>query len=126
VPRSAVRREALGPTATLPAVFVTLTRAKTSEHPIEDATIVAEEMERWLCDLEGFEGFVVLSRKGTSIGLTFWESHEVAERYGALRSQFRERILTIAGVEIEEVVDYQLTYAKLSDRVGRDPGDVDA
>jgi hypothetical protein len=111
--------------ASLPPVFVTLTRAKTSDQPVERATIVAEEMERWLCDLEGFEGFLMLSWKGTSIGLTFWGSQEVAERYGALRAQFRERILTIAGVEIEEVVDYQVTYAKLSDRVGRDPADVD-
>ncbi len=106
-------------------MFVTLTRVKTSDQPVENATIVAEEMERWLCDLQGFEGFVVLSGDDTSIGLTFWDSREVAERYAAIRSEFRERMLKIAGVEIEEVVDYHVAYAKLSDRVGRDAARVE-
>jgi hypothetical protein len=95
-------------------VYATLTRAKTSDQPIDNATIVAEEMERWLRDVEGFEGFLMLSREGTSVGVTFWESREAAERQLPLRRQFVERVLSVAGVEIEEIVDYDVTFARLA------------
>ena len=100
-------------------MYVTVTRAKTSDQPPENATIVAEEMERWLSDLEGFEGFLMLSREGTSIGLTFWASREAAERNSPLRDRFRERMLALARVELEEVVDYEVTHSSLSDRLAR-------
>ncbi|SRR6266545_5283753 len=94
-------------------MHVTLTRVKTGDQPIENATIVGEEMHRWLRDLEGFEGFLLLSREGTTIGLTFWESSDVAERYRMSRDEFRQRMTGVAGVEIEEIVDYQVTFAEL-------------
>jgi hypothetical protein len=94
-------------------VFVTLTRAATSDEPVEGAAIVAEEMERWLRDIEGFEGFLMLSREGSSVGLTFWESREVAERNQPLRREFVDRVLSVAGVQIEEIVDYEVTFARL-------------
>jgi hypothetical protein len=94
-------------------VYATLTRAKTSDQPIDNASIVAEEMERWLRDVEGFQGFLMLSREGTSVGVTFWESREAAERQLPLRRQFVERVLSVAGVEIEEIVDYDVTFARL-------------
>lgn len=94
-------------------MHVTLTRANTGDQPISTATIVGEEMHRWLCELDGFVGFLVFSRGGESIGLTFWQSREVADRYRASRDEFRERIFNVAGVEIEEVVDYELTFADL-------------
>ncbi len=53
---------------------------KISDQPIENATIVAEEMLRWFREIEGFEGLLMLSKEGTTLGLTFWESREVAER----------------------------------------------
>jgi hypothetical protein len=58
-------------------VHVSLTRA----------TIAAEERHRWLRDIEGFRGMLMLSREGTTLGLTFWES--------------------------EEIVDYELMFARL-------------
>ncbi|HWJ45566.1 MAG TPA: hypothetical protein VNR63_09285, partial [Gaiellaceae bacterium] len=84
-------------------MHVTVTRVSTGDQPVGTATIVGEEMHRWLRDLEGFAGMLVVSREGTSLGLTFWESSEIAERYRALRDEFRARMIGVAGVEIEEV-----------------------
>ena len=94
-------------------MHVTLTRVSTGEEPNSVATMVGEEMDRWLRDLEGYEGFLMLSCDGTTYGMTFWESTEAAERYGALRSEFRERMVGLTGAEIEEVVDLDMTYARL-------------
>jgi hypothetical protein len=95
-------------------VHVTLTRVSTGDQPISTATIVGEEMHSWLRDLEGFEGFLMLSREGTTLGLTFWASAEIAERYRAARDEFRDRMTSVVGVEIEEVVDYEVTFAELA------------
>ena len=93
-------------------VYVALTTASTGDQPMENATVVAEEMYRWLRETEGFEGLLFLSREGTTLGLTFWESREVAERHQASRMQFRDRMLSAAGVE-GETVDYEVTFARL-------------
>jgi hypothetical protein len=100
-------------------VFVSLTRVNTADQPIGNASIVAEEMTSWLHDVEGFEGLLMLSREGTTLGLAFWESREVAERHRVSRLQFRDRMTSIAGVEIEEVLDYEVTFADLSARATR-------
>jgi hypothetical protein len=94
-------------------VHVTLTRVSTSDEPIENAAIVGAEMERWLRDIEGFEGFVILSTEGTSIGLAFWASREIAEKLRPMRTQFVERVMSVARVQIEEIVDYEVTFARL-------------
>jgi hypothetical protein len=94
-------------------MHVTVTRVSTGDEPIGNATIVGEEMHRWLRDLDGFEGMLVVSREGTTLGLTFWETAEIADRYRLLRDEFRDRMVGVAGVEIEEVVDYRLTFANL-------------
>ena len=101
---------------------MTMNRAKTSGEPIENAGIVGEGIEGWLRDVEGFEGMLMLSREGTSIGLTFWESREVAERYRPLRMEFLDKVLSAVGVELEESTDFEVTFARLSPRVT----DVDA
>jgi hypothetical protein len=95
-------------------VFATVTTTHTGSEPVENATIVAEEMERWLRELEGFQGFLLLANEGRAVGIAFWESREVAERYQSMRSQFRERALSVAGVRIEEVVDYDVAFARLA------------
>jgi hypothetical protein len=94
-------------------VHVTVTRVSTGDQPIANASIVGEEMHRWLRDLEGFDGVLMLSREGTTLGLTFWESSEIAEKYRVTRDEFRRRMTGVAGVEIEEVLDYQVTFAEL-------------
>jgi hypothetical protein len=93
-------------------VYVTVTTADTTGEPIENAPVVAEEMERWLRDTDGFEGFLLLAREGKAVGLVFWTSREVAERHSFARTQFRERMLLIANVQIEEVVDYDVAFAR--------------
>ena len=94
-------------------MHVTLTRVDTEDQPIGNATIVAEEMHRWLRDMEGFEGLLIVAREGEAIGLTFWQSSDVAERQQVVRDEFRERMMSVAGVAIEEVVDYEVSFAKL-------------
>jgi hypothetical protein len=94
-------------------VYVSHTTVDTAGQPLAIGTAVAEEMERWLRELEGFEGLVLLTGEGRAVGLAFWESREVAERHASVRAQFRERMLAIAGVRIEEVVDYEVAFARL-------------
>lgn len=94
-------------------MYVSCTRVNTRDLPIGTATIVAEELEPWLADLQGFRGFLMLSREGSTIALSFWESREIAERHRVVRMQIRERVTELAGGEIEEVVDYDVTFAKL-------------
>ena len=94
-------------------MYASLTSVKTSDQPIRTATIVAEEMLRWLREIEGFEGLVMLSREGTTVGLTFWESREVAERHRAARMEFLNRMTSVAEVLVEETVDYDVTFARL-------------
>jgi hypothetical protein len=103
-------------------VYVSLTRVATGDQPPENATIVAEEMTRWLRDLDGYQGMLMLSRPGTTLGLAFWESRELAERYRVPRMQFVERMTAAAGVQIEEIVDYEVTFADLPALAGGEPG----
>ena len=94
-------------------MHVTVTRVRTGDQPIERATIVAEEMYRWFADIDGFQGFLMLSRQGTTLAASFWESSEVAEKSRLPREEFRNRISAITGVEVEEVEDYQVMFGRL-------------
>jgi hypothetical protein len=95
-------------------VYVTMNRVKTSNEPIENASIVADGLQDWLRDVEGFEGLLMLSREGTSIGFTFWRSREIAEKYRPMRMQFLDRVLSAVGVELEESLDFDVTFARLT------------
>jgi hypothetical protein len=95
------------------AVHVTIVRVGTGDQDISTATVVGEEMLGWLRDLDGFVGSMMLSRLGTTLSLTFWESAEVAERQRAVREEFRDRITAVAGVEIQEVEELEVTFAHL-------------
>jgi hypothetical protein len=85
----------------------------TSEQPTANATIIAQEMIRWFRETEGFEGLLFLTTEGTTLALTFWGDREVAERHRASRMQFRDRVTEVAGVQVEETVDYEVTFAHL-------------
>src|SRR4051794_384731 len=102
-------------------MYVSLTRVGTSDQPIENATIVAQEMVAWLRDVEGFEGFLMLSRPGTTLGLTFWQSREIADRQRVARMQFLHRMPAVAGGEVEEMVDYEVTLASLGPSLADSP-----
>jgi hypothetical protein len=75
--------------------------------------MVGEEMLRWFREMEGFEGLLMLSKQGTTLALTFWASPELAERRRTARMQFRDRMTAAAGAEVEETVDYEVTFAHL-------------
>jgi hypothetical protein len=94
-------------------MHVTVTTTDITGETIGDAAVVGEEMERWLREAEGFEGFLLLASDTKAVGLAFWASREVAERNNHARTQFRERILSIAGAQIEDVVDYEVAFARL-------------
>jgi hypothetical protein len=94
-------------------VHVTVTRVSTGDQPIGTATIVAEEMYRWFEDLDGFEGFLMLSREGTTLALTFWESSEVAQKSRTSRDEFRDRIVAVAGVQVDDVEDFRLMFGQM-------------
>jgi hypothetical protein len=94
-------------------VFVSLTRVQTRDQPIENATMAAEEMARWFRDVEGFKGFLMISREGTTIGLSFWEDRDAALQNRMPRAQFVERISSVMDVEIEERAEYEVTFAEL-------------
>jgi hypothetical protein len=94
-------------------LYVSLTRVRTGDQPLGNATIVAEEMERWLRGIEGFRGMVMLSREGSTIGLTFWESREIADLHRPARMEFLQRMIAVVDVELEEILDYEVTFALL-------------
>jgi hypothetical protein len=97
-------------------VHVSITRTRTSpDQPIEVATIAGEEMLPWLQQIRGFEGLLMLSNEaeGITLVLTFWESREVAARHRAARMQFRDRVTATVNVQVEETVDYEVTFAHL-------------
>lgn len=98
-------------------MYVSFTRVDTTTSPVENAAVVAEEMLGWLRDIDGFEGFLMLQGDATAIGLTFWESREVAERHRVARMQFVERISSVAGVQIEERLEFEVAFAALSTRL---------
>jgi hypothetical protein len=94
-------------------VHVSLTRVRTGDQPVENAAIVGEEMVSWLRDIAGFEGMLMLSRPGSTLGLTFWDSRETAEQHRVARMEFLERMTSVADVQVEETVAYEVTFAQL-------------
>ena len=95
-------------------MHVRFTRINTADQPIERATIVAEEMLRWLHDMDGFRGLLTLSREGTTLGITFWESREQSDQHLPTRMEFLGRMTSMADVQVEESDDYELTFAYLA------------
>jgi hypothetical protein len=98
-------------------VFVSVTTVDSKGRPIEEATLVGQEMERWLREVEGFEGLLMLHRDGTTLGVTFWESAEAAERQRTIRLQFLERITSVVEVDIQRIDEFELAFARLGPSV---------
>ncbi len=98
-------------------MFVSVTTVDSSDRPLAEATVVGEEMQGWLKDVEGFEGILLLFKEGTTVGLTFWESEEAAERARALRLQFLERIMSVADVEVQNIDTFDVAFAALGPRL---------
>ena len=94
-------------------MHVSIVRVSTGDQDIRTATIVGEEMLGWLRDLDGFLGLLMLSRQGTTLSVSFWESAEVAARHSAVRGEFRQRISDVAGVQLVDVEEFEVTFAHL-------------
>ena len=76
--------------------------------------MVAEEMLRWLREIDGFSGMLLLSREGTTLGMTFWESRDVAEKHRAARMQFLDRMAAAARVQVEEIEEFEISFLHLA------------
>ena len=101
-------------------MHVTITRTKAqSDQPLEVSTIVGEEMTSWLRQIDGFEGLLMLANEaGTvNLALTFWRDREVAERHRVARRGLREGVTAAVRATVEEVVDYEVTFAELGARL---------
>ena len=97
-------------------MHVTVTRTRgPADQPIEIATLAGEEMLPWLRGIDGFEGLLMLSNEaeGTTLVISFWQSREIAEEHAAARARFRDRITAAVDVRVEDVSDYELTFADL-------------
>jgi hypothetical protein len=92
-------------------VYVSMTTVATGEEPAENAAIVGEEMLGWLRDVEGFRGLAIVHQPGKTVGLTFWESREVADSLLPLRMQFLERMMSVANVQVESVEGFDVVHA---------------
>ena len=97
-------------------MYAALTRTQGSnEEPIEVATMVGEEMYRWLRDIDGFKGLLVLTnveaRKTYVVAL--WESREVAERHRLAREQLSDRVTATVDVEVLDTEPYDVAFAAL-------------
>ena len=94
-------------------MFVSVTTVDSGDRPIAEATLVGEEMESWLRDVEGFEGLMILHRDGTTLGVTFWESREAAERQRTVRLQFLERVTSMVEVKVKQIDEYDVAFARV-------------
>jgi hypothetical protein len=103
-------------------MFVSVTTVDSRDRLVGEATMVGEEMETWLREVEGFEGLMIFFTEGKTLGMTFWESEEAAQRARTLRLQFLERITAMVEVKIETVEEYQLAYSSLNPSAARNPG----
>jgi hypothetical protein len=63
--------------------------------------------------MDGFRGLVTLSREGTTLGITFWETKEQSDQHLPTRMEFLGRMTSMADVTVEESSDYELTFAYL-------------
>ena len=80
------------------------------------ATMAGETMVMWLREIEGFEGFLMLTDEATSTAhvISFWRDREAAERHREARTRLRDRIAASVDVEIEETVYAEVPFAHLS------------
>jgi hypothetical protein len=97
-------------------VYVSVTTVVTGDEPAENARIVGEEMHGWLQEIDGFTGMMILYQPGKTLGLTFWETSEVAERNLELRMEFLGRMVSVANVEIEKIEGFDVVF-----REGEEP-----
>jgi heme-degrading monooxygenase HmoA len=98
-------------------MFATLTTTVGSTEQrdmVAIAAIAGEEMARWLKELDGFVGLIVLSSRetGTTQVVSFWESSEVAESHRASRQRLRDKVIATVDVEVQETTSYEVSFVE--------------
>ena len=89
----------------------------TRYEPIENVVIVAEEMLRWLREIDGFDGFLMLHREGTFIGLNVGRAATSRTRSSRPHAVPRSLTTSVADVQVEEVTDFQVAFAEFGPRL---------
>ena len=103
-------------------MYVSVTRTKGPPgQPVDVATMAGEEMLRWLRDIDGFDGLLMLSNEAsaTTLALTFWKDRAVADRHRVARMEFRDRVTAAVNVTVEETVGYDVTFVHLGAGLAR-------
>jgi hypothetical protein len=102
------------------SVYVSVTKTKGPlDQPLQIATIAGEVMLTWLREIDGFEGLLMLTNEtaATTLTLTFWKDRDVAERHRVARMEFRDRITSAVDVNVEETLDYEVSFVDLGPRL---------
>ena len=95
-------------------MYAAVTRTQGApEGSTEVATMVGEEMHRWLREVEGFEGLLVLTNieAGATHVIALWESSEVAERHRVARANLRDRVTATVDVEVLETESFDVAFS---------------
>ena len=81
----------------------------------EAASVAAEAALPWLDELEGFRGLLILTdEQGEKARvLTFWTTHEAAERSAATRQGLRDRMAETVGMDVEASENYVVAALRL-------------
>jgi hypothetical protein len=99
-------------------VYVSVTRTTGPPDEPELATMVGEEMLPWLRGIDGFDGLLMITNEaGATLTLTFWRDRDVAERHRTARMEFRDRVTSAVNVNVEETLDYDVSFVHLGPRL---------
>lgn len=96
-----------------PFAAVTQATRKLDTDMANEAVMVGEAMVQWLSEIDGFQGFLLLTDdKSRAVQvIALWDRAETAERHRAARGRLRERISATAGVELGGTAGYDVPYA---------------
>jgi heme-degrading monooxygenase HmoA len=82
------------------------------------AALAGETMLRWLGDIDGFEGLLMLQDDAeTTQTLSFWRDRETAARHREARRRLRDSITTTVEVRVEATAEYDVVFARLGPRL---------
>jgi heme-degrading monooxygenase HmoA len=94
------------------AAVTTSTRIRTDEMG-DEGLMVVEAMVSWLAEIEGFEGFFMLTNEETREVrvIALWDSPETAAKHREARGRLRERVSATADVELGETTGFDVPFA---------------
>jgi heme-degrading monooxygenase HmoA len=92
---------------------VTVSTRERSEDTAEEAVMVGETMVSWLAEIEGFEGFFMLTNDETHEVrvIALWDSAETAMKHREARGRLRERVSATVEVELGETTGFDVPFA---------------